>query len=145
MRMLPVCLVAGLLCFGWGSVRAEDGGGVSGADRGAIETVITSQLEAFRQDEGAAAFGFASPKIQGLFGDAPHFMAMVKRAYPPVYRPRSFTFGTVESVEDRVVQRVTLVGPDGAPAEALYTMEREPDGTWRIDGCVLTRPEGITA
>ena len=32
-----------------------------------------------------------------------------------------------------------LVGPDGVPIMAQYVMERQPDGSWRIDGCLLER------
>jgi hypothetical protein len=36
-----------------------------------------------------------------------------------------------------VTQKVTFIGPDGGAALALYDMEHEPDGTWRIAGCSL--------
>ena len=85
----------------------------------------------------------ASPNIQSMFGDSSNFMAMVRQGYPPVYRARSFTFDQLVTTDDRIVQRVTLVGPDGREATALYTMEREADGSWRIDGCALTRPTGL--
>ncbi len=130
----------GVACLG--GARADEAAPVAGADRLAIEQVITSQIEAFLHDAAEAAFGFASPKIQRLFGDAGHFMGMVRQGYAPVYRPRSFTFEALTRVEGRLVQRVMLVGPDGAETLALYTMEREADGSWRIDGCELTRPEG---
>jgi hypothetical protein len=43
--------------------------------------------------------------------------------------------------EGRLVQRVLLVGPDGVPVTALYFMEQQPDGSWKISGCVLTISE----
>lgn len=142
MRALAVCLIAAMLSGR--PARADDAASVSAADHQAIERVITSQLDAFSRDAADAAFSLASPKIQSMFGDAPHFMAMVQQAYPPVYRPRSFTFEQLVTVDQLIVQRVMIFGPDGAPALALYTMEREQDGTWRIDGCALTRPAGLT-
>ncbi len=144
MRALSVCLIVALLCFGRSPARADDAASVSPADHQAIEQVITSQLDAFRHDSADAAFGFASPKIQSMFGDARNFMSMVQQGYPPVYRPRSVMFERLVTIDDRIVQRVMLVGPDGAAALALYTMERESDGTWRIDGCALTKPDGLT-
>ncbi len=140
MRVLAVCLIVAMLCCSRGPARADDAASVSAADHQAIEQVITSQLDAFRRD---AAFSFASPNIQSMFGDAPHFMAMVQQGYPPVYRPRSFAFEQLITISERIVQRVMLIGPDGAAALALYTMEREQDGTWRIDGCALTQPDGL--
>lgn len=143
MRVLPVCLIVALLCFGYGPARADDAASVSAADHQAIEQVITSQLDAFRRDQGDAAFSFASPNIQSMFGDASHFMAMVRHGYPPVYRPRSFAFQQLVTINERIVQRVMIIGPEGAAALALYTMQREQDGTWRIDGCALTQPDGL--
>lgn len=141
MRILRIGLmVATLWCA---HARADDAALVSPADHQAIEQVITSQLEAFRHDAGDAAFGLASPKIQSMFGTAPNFMAMVRQGYPPVYRPRSFEFEQLVTIDDRIVQRVMIIGPDGAPALALYTMEQEPDGTWRIDGCALLKPDAV--
>ncbi len=34
-----------------------------------------------------------------------------------------------------------FVGPDGVAVIAMYAMERQPDGTWRISGVVLLRTE----
>ena len=42
------------------------------------------------------------------------------------------------------MQRVELVGPDGHGATALYTMEREADGTWRISGCSLVEKPDVS-
>lgn len=110
------------------------------ADRSAIRSVIRDQIEAFRRDDGAGAFADASPGIRHMFGDAASFMEMVRRGYAPVYRPRRFAFGTLTEAGGRIVQHVEITGPDGAPVEALYYMEHEADGTWRIDGCVLATP-----
>jgi len=37
-----------------------------------------------------------------------------------------------------------MVGPDGEEVVARYTMERQPDGSWRIDGCILTEAPGTS-
>jgi hypothetical protein len=124
--------------------RADDPAEVPAADRAAIAGVITRQIDAFRHDDANAAFGFASPMIQGMFGDPAHFLAMVQRGYPPVYRPRSVHIGALVMQDGRIVQRVELVGPDGGRDLALYTMEREPDGSWRIDGCQLTKADDVS-
>ena len=135
-RLLGILLLAGCAA---GAARAE--GAVAPVDRAAVQQVITAQIEAFRHDDGDAAFGFAAPHIKAMFGDAPHFLAMVRQAYPPVYRPRSFSFGTLTPQDRLLVQKVELVGADGQGALALYSMEHEPDGNWRIAGCVLIKSE----
>jgi hypothetical protein len=39
------------------------------------------------------------------------------------------------------MQKVEVIGPDGRPALALYDMEHETDGSWRISGCRLVKSE----
>lgn len=131
---LAVLLLPSLLSFAHAAEPA-----VSAADRQAIQGVITRQIEAFGRDDGSAAFGFAAPNIQALFGTPERFMGMVRQGYQPVYRPRSVEFSDLREEDGQVVQAVELVGPDGAAHTALYAMERGADGQWRIAGCVLVR------
>lgn len=114
---------------------------VSAADRAAIRDVIQGQVEAFRRDDGDAAFGYASPAIQGMFGEADVFMDMVRQGYRPVYRPRVFDFREIVEMHGEIAQKVHVVGPDGKPVTALYPMTRLPDGSWRINGCYLQAPD----
>jgi ketosteroid isomerase-like protein len=115
-------------------------------DRNAVQAVISAQIEAFRKDDGPRAYGFAAPVIQQIFPSVADFMAMVRNGYKPVYRPQSFRFGVAEvDGLGRTVQHVVIVGPDGKTYEALYTMERQPDGTWKIAGCVLVALPGLDA
>lgn len=114
-----------------------------GADgQAAIRAVIAAQIEAFRRDDAATAFGFAAPSIQALFGTPDVFIDMVRRGYQPVYRPAQVGFGELVVLDGQLTQLVRLVGPDGSPVLALYSMEQQPDGRWRIGGCVLTRDPG---
>ncbi len=124
-----------LLCAMVGPAWAQ--ADLSAADRTAIQGVITRQIDAFRHDDADAAFGFASPGIQDQFGTPGRFLDMVRRAYPAVHRPRAMEFTELRLGEGAVVQEVELVGPDGALETALYAMERDAAGTWRISGCTL--------
>lgn len=135
-RIVSVLLLATCLI---GPAHSQDA--VAPAERAAIQHVIAAQIEAFRHDDGQAALGFAAPHIKAMFGDGPHFLAMVREAYPPVYRPRSVSFGTLAPQNGSLVQKIELVGPDGQGALALYIMEHEPDGSWRIAGCSLVKSE----
>jgi hypothetical protein len=113
---------------------------IGAADRATIRTVIESQIAAFRRDDGAGAFAHASPTIKRMFGTPENFMDMVRGGYPQVYRPSAVGFGELMRAGDRLVQLVDIVGPDGLPVIAAYEMERQPDGTWQINGCSLMRP-----
>jgi hypothetical protein len=133
-----------LLIFA-GRARAQMPAAVSQADRLAIRRVIEAQLAAFQRDDGPGAFAFASPMIRGIFATPENFMAMVKSAYQPVYRPREVAFRELANLEGAPAQEVYLVGPDGQAVIALYVMERQPDGSWRIDGVDLLKAPGATA
>lgn len=109
------------------------------ADAPAIRRVIESQMAAFRRDDGPGAYAFASPTIQQKFGNADIFMEMVRTGYAAVYRPRAVEFRALRTENGRLLQDVFVIGPDGSPALAIYEMQRQPDGSWRINGCWLTR------
>jgi hypothetical protein len=111
----------------------------SDADALAIRQVIESQMAAFQKDDGASAYSYASPTIQQKFVNADIFMQMVKTGYPAVYRPRDVEFRGLKLENGRLFQEVFVIGPDGNPALAIYEMQRQPDGTWRINGCWLTK------
>jgi hypothetical protein len=123
------------------AARAED---VSSADAQAIKSIVSGQIDAFRHDDGNAAYGYASPAIRDLFPTADIFMNMVRKGYPPVYRPQSVTFGQVTASPSGPQQKVFLTGPDGKSYVAIYTLQRQPDGSWKINGCVLVEDKGAT-
>lgn len=135
-------LFAMLLLFSPSLVIAQETGPAA-ADRAAIRDVIARQIQAFQHDDATAAFGFASPSIQQMMGTADNFLDLVRNHYQPVYHPRSTAFRDLTEEDGQVVQRVDVVGPDGLGAQALYSMEKQPDGTWRISGCELTIPAAV--
>lgn len=106
-------------------------------DAAAIRAVIEAQLAAFQRDDGAEAFSYAAPQIQAQFGTPERFMRMVRRGYAPVYRPRQVFFRDLLRHEGRVVQPLLVTAQDGRVLIALYTMARQPDGSWRIGGVAL--------
>ena len=130
-----------LVLFGLAAAPPAGAQDLSAADRSAIRDIIERQVEAFRQDDGGQAFGFASPDIQRMFGSPEIFMDMVRQGYRPVYRPRRFDFREIVTLDGQPTQKVDVVGPDGRPVVAYYPMVRLPDGTWRINGCYLKAPE----
>jgi hypothetical protein len=121
-----------------GSVSAQGlPPGISPADKMAIQDVIQQQMNAFQHDDANGAYAFAAPNIKQIFPDAGVFLDMVRRGYPPVYRPKQREFSELGLRDGELVQEVELVGPDGRPVLALYTMEKEPDGHWAIAACTL--------
>ncbi len=105
----------------------------------AAQGVIRSQEEAFSRDDASAAYSYAAPAIREIFPRADIFMLMVQNAYAPVYRHRSFEFGEAKVEGGWIAQRVHIIDANGEAWEALYTLERQPDGSFRITGCTLLK------
>ena len=114
-------------------------------DRIVIERVIREQLAAFKADDDTSAFAQASPGIQRKFGTPEAFMLMVRRNYQAVYRPLSVSFGELAVGTLGPIQPVSIVGPNAVAFTALYLMERQADGTWKIGGCFVIPSEDRTA
>ena len=111
----------------------------SDEDRAQSRAIIERQIDAFRKDDGVTAFGFASPALQEIFRDPDHFMAMVRNGYQPVYRPRSYAFGTITETDLGLTATLSIEDAEGGAWTAVYTLEKQPDGSWRITGCHLER------
>lgn len=102
-----------------------------------FENIIEAQIAAFARDDDRAAFSLASPDIQRIFGSAEQFMQMVRSSFKPVYRPRSYRFEEPLLVDGQHAQPVSVIGPDGRGVIALYRMQEQSDGSWRIAGVTL--------
>jgi hypothetical protein len=118
----------------WTPLRAEDGSPEARA-------VIQSQLDAFERDDAAAAYALAAPGIKSIFTDSGMFMDMVRSRYAPVYRHRSAEFQAFSTDGDEASQVMTLVDGDNEVWTAIYKLQRQPDGSWLISGCLLTKAE----
>lgn len=64
-------------------------------------------------------------------------MSMVRDGYPAVYRPRQVEMLDLKVRGSTVQQEVLFVGPDGGVVKAVYSMEPQEDGTWRIGSVYL--------
>ena len=120
--------------------------GPSDAEAAEFQRVIASQLNAFSADDGTSAYAFAAPSIQRLFPSPEIFMSMVKQGYPPVYRRQSYAFGKIgNEMAGQPTQHVTIIDANGKTWIALYAMERQPDGSWKISGCSLVEAPAADA
>ena len=130
--MRAVLVLIALLVALTSPARAAD-------DAAEAKSIIAAQVEAFSRDDAATAYSFASPLIHELFPQAEMFMSMVRGGYAPVYRHKSFGFDEFSIVDGKMIQRAHMVDADGVPWEALYTLERQDDGTLKISACMLLK------
>jgi Domain of unknown function (DUF4864) len=131
MRAVALLLLAALLALAAPAMAADDVAAAQG--------VIRSQEQAFGRDDAAAAYSYAAPAIRQIFPRADIFMTMVQNQYAPVYRHRSFEFGEARTEGASVAQRVHIIDANGEAWEALYTLEQQGDGSYRITGCTLLK------
>ncbi|MEZ5811213.1 MAG: DUF4864 domain-containing protein [Rhizobiaceae bacterium] len=109
------------------------------------QSVIDNQIRAFLSDDNATAYSFASPGIKQIFPTLDSFMNMVTRGYQPVWKPRAYSFG--KSIEEgmKITQQLMVTGPDGKDYEAVYTLELQGDGTYKITGVSLRSAQTLGA
>lgn len=122
------------------SARADD---LTPQDKTAVQQVLSGQLDAFKSGNGPLAYSFAAPIITGIFPTAENFMAMVKRGYGPLYTNQQYSFGAAAiDSSGRLTQHVTVTAGDGKRYEAVYALQKQPDGSWKIAGCTLVEIPG---
>lgn len=114
-------------------------------DAAGIRAVIEAQLKAFAADDAAGAYSFAAPNIKRIFPDPDRFLSMVREGYAAVHRQRRAVFAELRDDPSLgLTQVVRLTDMAGEEWVALYTMEKQPDGAWRITGCYLAKAPGLT-
>ena len=129
-------LLALVLAFGFSaSAQAQD------AD---IKNVIDSQLEAFKADDFATAFTFASPSIQNIFRTPENFGRMVTQGYPMVWRPAEVQYLGLREEACALWQRVMIKDGKGAVHVLDYRMLQTENG-WKINGVQILKNDAVTA
>ncbi len=109
------------------------------------QSSIDAQLKAFQADDFSLAYSYAAPNVKRIFPSVEIFMGMVESGYQPVRNPRSFAFGKVEEpTSTSIIQQVYLQGADGKEYEAVYTLELQPDGVYRITGVSLRASNALS-
>lgn len=123
------------------ALHAEE---LGSAESTAIQTAVQRQFDAFDRDDAAAAFAQASSAARDQFGTPERFMAMVKERYQPVYRRRSVIFTGVDRIDGLTIQSARVTDSEDRVWVALYHMQRDADGQWRILGCQLLETKSIS-
>lgn len=102
-------------------------------DSDAIEDVIANQLSAFNDRDVQTAWSFASPMIQGLFGNPQNFGTMVEQGYPMVWTNSDVQFLELREIAGQFYQKVLVRDATGQRHVMEYAMVDTPAG-WLIDG-----------
>ena len=119
------------------SAPPAGGSTLPAAEWKAIKKVIGDQRAALVAGDAAKAFTHAAPGIRAQFGSPENFLAMVQSAYVPLVTARYTEFLEGAVIDGNVIQPLRLVAADNTVQVALYTMQKQKDGRWKISGCVL--------
>ncbi len=117
--------------------QAAPGPHLAAAEWQRIRAVVAAQRDALVAGDGARAFALATPALRRQYGSAEAFMRMVNDGYRPLVDARYVEFLDGAVIAGSTVQPLRLVMPDGAVLVALYEMQQQRDGGWRIAGCVI--------
>jgi Domain of unknown function (DUF4864) len=141
-RMVAALAFTFLVAF-CASAFAQDA--VPDADTKATQQVIGEQIEAFKAGDGAKAYSYAAPSIKQVFTTVDIFMNMVQSGYMPLYKPESYVFGSNTIISGQVHQEVLVTDAQGKQWQAVYTLMRQEDGSWKVTGVKLNPYNGVSA
>ncbi len=87
---------------------------------------------------------YAAPGLRQRFGTPERFMRMVREGFRPLLDARSSSFLDGAVVDGVTIQPLQLVLPDSSVVVALYRMEKQRDGAWRVAGCVIAPSKALS-
>ena len=108
-----------------------------------VRNTISSQIEAFKENNIKKAYTFAAPNIQAQFSNPEVFGLMVKNGYPIIWRPKSFKFTKFQDLGNKSIQRVLFQSYDGRLETYDYILEKYDD-LWKIAGVLKINLAGET-
>lgn len=126
-----------ILMMGWGApALAQDTPPAAQVEQLPLQDIIRQQLDAFNARDVDLAWSFASPMIQGMFGNPGNFGVMVSEGYPMVWDNSAAKFMAQREVDGRIYQQVMVQDTNGALHVLEYAMIQTAQG-WKIDGVSL--------
>ena len=108
-----------------------------------VRNTISSQIEAFKENNIKKAYTFAAPNIQAQFPNPDVFGLMVRNGYPVIWRPKSFKFTKFQDLGNKSIQRVLFQSYDGRLETYDYILEKYDD-LWKIAGVLTINLVGET-
>ena len=121
------------------AVFADEGGAVMEA----VRYTISSQIDAFKNNDVKKAYTFAAPNIQAQFPSPDIFGLMVRNGYPVIWNPKNYKFASFKDLGNRCIQRVLFQSYDGSLETYDYLLEKEGN-LWKIAGVLTINSTGET-
>ena len=117
--------------------------GEGGAVMEAVRHTISSQIDAFKDNDVKKAYTFAAPNIQAQFPNPDIFGLMVRNGYPIIWKPKNYKFTAFKDLGNRCIQRVLFQSYNGSLESYDYILEKDGD-LWKIAGVLTINSAGET-
>lgn len=108
----------------------------------AVREVVHLQINALADDDAEKAYSLTTSATQQLLGSPNNLLSFIKDEFAPIYRPRHAMFQETEIIGQHALQIVQLIDSSGLIWIAIYQVELETDGKWKVDGCRLFETGG---
>jgi len=113
----------------------------------AIRLTISQHIAAFQRRDTQAAWALASPNLQARFISPNGYMAMAEAHYPALFEAQNFDFNArakrLGQYKQTRVQNLFLTDQRGKGYWVAFTMQKQPDGSWKIAGCQLRETKAL--
>ena len=109
----------------------------------AVRYTISSQIDAFKDNDVKKAYTFAAPNIQAQFPNPDIFGLMVRNGYPVIWKPKSYKFTTFKNLGNSCIQRVLFQSHNGSIQSYDYILEKNGN-LWKIAGVLTIKSAGET-
>jgi hypothetical protein len=129
---LPIALACACL----GTLKAQ-AAPLTEDDASQIRGVIVQQFDAFVEDDADRAFQTATPQVREAIGSPARFLALVRGAYPMVYRPVQVNFREAQERDGQILQAVEIKDSEDKSWLGIFVLERQSDASFRISGCAV--------
>jgi hypothetical protein len=135
------CIAGVLVSICMASAHAET---VDVRNAAAIEAVVRAQIEALEDGNANLAFALTTPAVRRELGSPENLLRLIEEEYDPLYRHLRAIYLAAESDEGEVTQTVRITDQNNHVWLVIYEMERQPDGSWRIDGWELLETDTLS-
>ena len=145
-RDIGVLMVLAVLAAATALMQSYSARPLPSHDR-AIRLTISQHIAAFQRRDTQAAWALASPNLQARFTSPNGYMAMAEAHYPALFEAQNFDFNARDKrlgqYKQTRVQNLFLTDQRGKGYWVAFTMQKQPDGSWKIAGCQLRETKAL--
>jgi hypothetical protein len=116
--------------------------GLSEVELDRIRGSIRAHIRAVTARDAAGAYESLTPIIKDYYSNSNAFLDALTTELKPVVNAESFTFASIEREAEDAVQSVVLTDPRGREWLARYRLQRQGDGSWAIQSCLVEPVDG---